>query len=142
MKTKKVLVISDNKSVAEIIGLIETADLKIAQLRLNSAHPIENPIPPEEPDLLVLALSSYANEPIVALAQTSLTGFIGRIPILVISAKPFKSDRANRITHMDFPFTVDQLNARVRNILPGETQDTEEQNPPPALDDTQAGQAQ
>ena len=42
--------------------------------------------------LIILALSSLSSEPIVALARASLIDCIGRVPMLVISDKPFSSD--------------------------------------------------
>jgi hypothetical protein len=114
---KRVLVISDHASVAKAIELSSAPNLEITKILLDAPNHSDHQLANNHFDLMILALSSYESEPIVALARTSLSRFIGQIPILVISDKFFQSDSVNRIIHMDFPFTMEQLNIQVDNIL-------------------------
>jgi len=69
-------------------------------------------------DLIVVAMrSSFASEPVVALARASLAQRIGQVPLLIISDRPFDSAPDVRIFHLGFPFGADELCAKVRDIL-------------------------
>jgi hypothetical protein len=68
-------------------------------------------------DLIILALSSFSSEPVVALTKASLTNVVGQIPLLIISRKRFRHDRDVPIYHLDFPFDVRELQARVHKVL-------------------------
>ena len=114
---KKILLLSDHESVAKIIEQIRSNDLAITRFLLPVPGEVERKVNANDFDLLILALSSYANEPLVALARTSLAGLIGRMPILVISDKPFQSDPATQISHLDFPFSIEQLIIRIDELL-------------------------
>jgi hypothetical protein len=114
---KKILLVSDHESVAKIIEHLSARDLEITRCMLPVPGDALPQFQAQDFDLLILALSSFANEPIVALARTSMADLIGKIPILVISGKPFQSDSASRISHLDLLFSVDELNIRVREIL-------------------------
>jgi len=68
-------------------------------------------------DLIVVAMSSPTSEPVVALARASLAGQIGQVPLLIISDRPFHSDPNDRIIHLDFPFDIDGLCDKVKEVL-------------------------
>ena len=68
-------------------------------------------------DLLVLAISSPSKEPIVELARASLVERIGRVPLLIISDRPFHSEPGEPIVHLDFPFSIDALEIKAREVL-------------------------
>jgi len=68
-------------------------------------------------DLIVVAMSSSTSEPIVALARASLAGRIGQVPLLIISDRPFHSEPDDQIAHLDFPFDIDGLHNKVKDIL-------------------------
>jgi hypothetical protein len=46
-----------------------------------------------------------------------LTGRVGQVPLLIISDRPFDSVPEVRIFHLDFPFGVDGLRDKVKEIL-------------------------
>jgi hypothetical protein len=75
-------------------------------------------------DLIVLALSSYASEPIVALGHALVSIEFGRVPILIASDRPFLSDETNCVFYTGFPFTAEQLCACVRRIMMGQEQNS------------------
>ncbi len=114
---KRILLLSDDGRVAKIIEAIQAHDLAIVRFMLQPPEQTEVSVPAGRFDLILLSLSVYENEPIVALARTSLAGLIGHLPILIISEKPFQSDAATLITYMNLPFSVTQLRDRVRDIL-------------------------
>jgi CheY-like chemotaxis protein len=68
-------------------------------------------------DLIVVALSSPLNAPIVVLARASLLRNVGQIPVLIISERPFLADPDVQITHLSFPFNTDKLKESVSRIL-------------------------
>lgn len=117
---KKLLVLSDNDSVAHMINLALRRELDVTQLIVNPLTMPDLPMRADGFDLIVVALSSYASEPIVALARASLVKLVGQVPLLIISDKPFEADPYTRIAHLDFPFALDQLNEQIDWILRGE----------------------
>jgi hypothetical protein len=54
---------------------------------------------------------------VVGLARADLAEQIGHVPLLIISDRPFEDDDLCQIEHMGFPFDIDQLYSRVRDIL-------------------------
>jgi hypothetical protein len=139
---KRVLVLSDNDGLSRAIKLnLERSDLEVVKLALNSPGQQRPELRPEpnrravegrcpEPvkgrgnqaemgdfDLIVVAMSSSTSEPIVALARASLAGRIGQVPLLIISDRPFHSEPDDQIAHLDFPFDIDGLYDKVKDIL-------------------------
>ena len=68
-------------------------------------------------DLIIVAITSENGEPIAELAQSSLLEWIGRVPRLIISDRPFESSFEFQISHLRFPFDPDQLCDRVLSLL-------------------------
>jgi CheY-like chemotaxis protein len=142
---KRVLILSDNEGLAKSIGLslnyslhVETSSLlsrtaynggvsggwqRAAQLEnsINAASPPEqSPNDADESrscDLIVVAMSSPLNAPIVALARASLLCSVGQVPVLIISERPFLADPDVQIMHLPFPFNTDKLKESVSQIL-------------------------
>ncbi|MBI5034371.1 MAG: hypothetical protein HZB51_27935 [Chloroflexi bacterium] len=114
---KKVLLLSDNESVAKLISHIATDDLNVVRFSLAPKKQPEKIAATGHFDLIILALSQYASEPIVALAQASLLKAVGQVPMLIISDKSFQSDPTMLITHMDLAFSIGHLNTQVREML-------------------------
>ena len=117
---KRVLVLSDNEGLTRAIELNLTSHLpvEITKLEMESrAQPCD--YADTEFDLMVVALSSPRSEPIVVLAKASLAGQIGRVPLLIISERPFHPDPSGRIVHLNFPFDVRGLYCKVQEILQG-----------------------
>ena len=75
-----------------------------------------------DPKLIVVALSSPSSEPVVMLSRNALTGYIGRVPTLIISDRPFNVDPQDQIFYLNFPFDIDQLADKVKEILKVQTQ--------------------
>jgi DNA-binding response OmpR family regulator len=119
---KRVLVLSDNDGLSRAIELnLERSGLEVVKLALSSPGQRGRQAEVGDFDLIVVAMSSPTNEPVVALAKASLAGLIGQVPILIISDRPFHSDPDDQIIHMDFPFDIDKLYDKVKEILQGET---------------------
>ncbi|MBN2002030.1 MAG: hypothetical protein JXA21_01630 [Anaerolineae bacterium] len=123
---KQVLVISDNDMLAQVIAWSLRSGLKVrANITVSTSRHSRNSEPYDKAtlDLIVVAMSSPANEPVVALARASLGNYIGHIPILIISDKSFQSDLGVHIVHLDFPFVIDKLNDKVNAILKQDSSD-------------------
>jgi hypothetical protein len=123
---KRILVLSDNHGLSRAIrlNLDGCMDLEIVRFRLDSQDKQVVQAGNGDFDLLVVAMSSPTSEPVVALARSSLTDQIGRIPLLIISDRPFDSDPEDRIVHLDFPFDVDKLCRKVQDMLQDTWTDT------------------
>lgn len=115
--SKQVLILSDDKRVATIVEQAVEPDAEITSLVIEPAQDDLPQMQVRDFDLIILALSAFDSEPVVALARTSMTLYVGRVPILIISDRPFTSDVPTQILHMDFPFTIRQLCAQVRAVL-------------------------
>lgn len=68
-------------------------------------------------NLVVVAASSPVSEPLLMLLRASLTSYIGQIPLLIISSRPFESFSEERIFHLDFPFHPEELRTLVGCML-------------------------
>jgi hypothetical protein len=114
----KIIVLSDNDGLARAIevNLERCCRAEVVHLVGGTSGRYAGPFA-GDCHLIIVALSSPASEPIVALAQASLVGRIGQVPLLIISDRPFESDPVDRIAHLDFPFDVDELCCRVQRIL-------------------------
>jgi DNA-binding response OmpR family regulator len=115
---KRVLVLSDNEGLSKAIELnLERSDLEVVSFALSSPEQQESQAEVGDCDLIVVAMSSPDSEPVVALARASLAGRIGQVPLLIISDRPFHSKPGDRIIHLDFPFDLDRLHDKVKEIL-------------------------
>ena len=116
---KRVLVLSDNNGLARVVELNLTYHLKMEVEQYVSSPALESgdKAKSDDFDLLVLAISSPVNEPVVALARASLTEKVGQIPLLIISDRPFFSEPEDQIAHLDFPFNIDTLQSKVGEMF-------------------------
>ncbi len=130
---KRVLVLSDNDGLSRAIelNLKQNNHLEVVRLALNSpgqrhleGQRAETQNGGEDFDLIVVAMSSPTSEPIVALARASLAGRIGQVPLLIISDRPFQSDPDDQILHLEFPFEIESLQDKVREILQRDSEPT------------------
>jgi hypothetical protein len=128
---KRVLILTDSDLLFHIIK----ANLQRPHLRLKLRNPIpvaqsfeaavnvvqtanDNQTDPfSEIDLIIVAHSAHTSEPIVTLAQAHLADQIGRIPILIISDRPFDAKPVEQIYHLDFPFNSVELRYTVEDLL-------------------------
>ncbi|MDY6875020.1 MAG: hypothetical protein SWK90_02285 [Chloroflexota bacterium] len=122
LANKTILVLSDNDGLSRAIelNLSKRLGVEIARLTPGSLKQRRRQTENGDFDLIVLAVSLPASEPVVALARASLADRIGRVPLLIISDRPFDSDPDDRITHLYFPFDIDRLHNKVRELLHGE----------------------
>jgi DNA-binding response OmpR family regulator len=122
---KRVLVLSDNDRLSKAIELnLKYSHLEVIRLALSSQGHEESQTEIGDFDLIVMAMSSSTSEPIVTLAKASLVGRIGQVPLLIISDRPFHSDPDNRVIHLNFPFDIDGLHDKVKEILQRDSEPT------------------
>ena len=123
---KRVLVLSDNDGLSRVIELnLKHSHLEVVRLALSppgqrcpeSVEGRGSQAEGGDLDLIVVAMSLPTSEPVVALARASLAGRIGQVPLLIISDRPFHSDLDDQIIHLDFPFDIDGLHDKVKEIL-------------------------
>ncbi len=115
LSAKRILVLCDNQKLSKALQLNLQAHWQVSQTTLPASRQPSRRI--DEFSLIILALSSPASEPVVALTRAALIKYIGRIPLLIISDRPFPSSPQERITHLDFPFNPQSLYTRVQEIL-------------------------
>ena len=128
MNTKQVIVLSDHQGLARLIALTLHKDALASEaLRIVSIDPstpqesalmaTDLSCKPKTAALIVIALSAHDSEPLVALVQAGLEGCIGKVPILIISDRPFQPALDVQIVHLTFPFLFDELRDTVRAML-------------------------
>jgi hypothetical protein len=115
LEGKKALIISDNGGLARVVELNLRIRLGMEVLKYDPDLSGQDRY--DDLDLLVLAISSPSREPILELARASLVERIGQVSLLIISDRPFQSEPDEDIVHLDFPFTIDALESKVRGIL-------------------------
>jgi len=133
---KRVLVVSDNEGVARVITLALGQTALTTTRPLYSKKSVNGRLPSEDWALVILGLSSFVTEPVMAYARTMLTDYIGRMPLLIISERPCLSDVSTRTWHMDFPFTLGELQNLVHQILRIEADDAPDE---PCVSEAQLG---
>jgi len=114
---KKALVLSDNENLSRAIeiSLDILLNVKVINLTPSSSEKLGNAN--SNVDLIVMAMSSPNDEPVWTLTRALLARQVGQVPLLIISDRPFDSDPNVNIFHLDFPFGIDGLRAKVREIL-------------------------
>ena len=116
---KKVLVLSDNDRLSRAIevNLNRHLSVKVVTSAPSLLEQRGSLADNDHFDLIVVAMSSPASEPVVALARASLADRIGQMPLLIISDRPFRSATDAQIIHMDFPFDAHEFRDTVKGIL-------------------------
>ncbi len=119
MERKQIVVLSDSDGLSRVIelNLKGYPDTEIIRVGWGGAERPEDCL--GECNLIIVAASACSSEPVVGLARASLIGKIGRIPILIISDRPFEADPVQHIAHLDFPFTIEKLHRAVKELLYG-----------------------
>lgn len=115
----RVLVLSDDAKLFRAIevNLRNSGSLEVVGLTASSPEGLKGAAPSNSFDLLVVATSAPHSEPVVMLAQAALADRIGRVPVLIISDRPFRPDPEARIAHLGFPFGAEELDDKVRGVL-------------------------
>ena len=116
---KEILVLSDSQVLSQVIKLVVGSEFTVNLCGAGAPQGGPAPDGVEGIALVIVALSAYSSEPIVALAQAGLVDRVGQIPFLIISSKPFSPDADHRISHLDYPFSVDDLKHQVDRIMYG-----------------------
>jgi hypothetical protein len=116
-----VLVLSDSDTLARVLALSLEGRFSVEVVRrvVGSVPPNGNSDGLEHLDLIVAALSSPSSEPVVELHRASLIEQVGQVPLLIISDKPFRTEASETIRHLEFPFEIETLHERVRQLLTG-----------------------
>jgi DNA-binding response OmpR family regulator len=118
LAVKKVLVLSDNEGLSKAIELALSDDqLEVVGFVLSFMRQWRSEVDRGGFDLIVLAVSSFNGEPVVDMVLAALAEQIGRVPLLIISDSPSRSDLENQIFHLDFPFDIHALYGKVNEIL-------------------------
>lgn len=118
---KRILLVSDDAKLSRAIELNLSNPSRMVVVGPDDTQLGKRAWAPEMGgiDLLVVAASSPASEPLVLLAQASLTDQIGQVPLLIISDRPFSVVPGTKIGHLSFPFCPGELHRSVREILLG-----------------------
>lgn len=117
---KRVLLLSDNDGLSRLIELhLKSRLLEVVRFALHPSRQWEDQAETDRFDLIVLALSSPAGDPVVALAQAALDKRSKPAPLLIISERPVRLGPGWRAIHLDFPFEIDELYSRVNGVLGG-----------------------
>jgi DNA-binding response OmpR family regulator len=111
----RVLIVSDDERVAALVEMAVRPALKPEIVVADGKRKVQPAA--GNYGLIILALSAFDSEPIVALARASLTLEIGHVPLLIISDRSFRSDPSTHIRHMGFPFTVGELFSEIQTIM-------------------------
>jgi hypothetical protein len=111
LKGHRVVVISDNDLLFEAIKRNLGGRLQMEVLRAAAVTPEQtgDRLQKDRWSLIVVAQSAPVGEPVVELVRASLAHWLGRVPLLIISERPFDSRPKDGIVHLDFPFEPDQL---------------------------------
>lgn len=122
--SKQVHVICDHDALYGAIELKLSClpQLRVTRLETNSVEQLshnepQTKYPAEEIDLIIVAPVPPINDPISILARAALLDQVGRVPVLIISEHPSKPPSDNKISHLNFPFDIDDLTATVAGIL-------------------------
>lgn len=121
LEGKRVVVISDNDLLFRAIEQNLHGRLRMEVLRSVADTPTQVQAQANRDgwDLIVVALSEPVGEPVVELVQASLTRWLGRVPLLIISERPFEARPEQKIVHLSFPFAPDELFDTVAWMLTG-----------------------
>ena len=119
---KRVLILSDSRLLSNVIEVnLKQMHLEVDHFELSSGNPAgprdQVSKKKDHPDLILVASSLAASEPIVYLFKAALTEKIGQTPILIISDRQFPADPDGQIYHLDFPFDPDALRDMVLALL-------------------------
>ena len=116
---KRIAVLSDHDVLSSAIELSLKSCLEIETVKL---VPNATQSQVDDFDLVIVAMSSPVNGPLVALARSALAWSVGQVPLLISSDSPFRSAPDVKIFHLSFPFDLDKLCKQVREILREESQ--------------------
>ncbi len=115
---KKALVISDDERLSQAIELIlARVRMAVTNQWLCSLRGERVQTETDGFDVIIVATGSLSCEPIIQTAMGALSEHIEHVPILLICEETASADPDRRVFHLTFPFSIDELLDRVREIL-------------------------
>lgn len=117
--SKEVYVLCDHDALYTAIELKLSGLPQVHVLRRES-NPATQPDkgrPAAESDLIIVAPVPPISDPMSILSKASLLNCVGEVPVLIISEQPSRPESDDRITYLNFPFDMDDLNNTVVELL-------------------------
>ena len=117
--SKEVYVLCDHDALYTAIELKLSGLPQVHVLRRES-NPATQPDkerPAAESDLIIVAPVPPVSDPMSILSKAALLNCVGEVPVLIISEQPSRPESDDRITYLNFPFDMDDLNNTVVEIL-------------------------
>jgi len=115
--SKQVHVLCDYDALYAAIELKLSGLPQVRVIRLDSLSPEHSNNGRFAGDLIIVAPVPPINDPMYILSRASLLDQVGQVPVLIISEQPSRSESDDRITYLNFPFDMDDLNCTVVDIL-------------------------
>jgi hypothetical protein len=114
--SKEVYVLCDHDALYTAIELKLSGLPQVHVLRRES-NPATQPDRAAESDLIIVAPVPPVSDPMSILSRASLLSCVGEVPVLIISEQPSRSESDDKITYLNFPFDMDDLNNTVVELL-------------------------
>jgi hypothetical protein len=117
--SKRIHVLCDYDALFAAIELKLYGLPQVHVIRLDPTpvEPPENGRSTSESDLIIVAPVPPINDPMSILSRASLLSHVGEVPVLIISELPSRPESDDKITYLNFPFDLDDLNNTVAGIL-------------------------
>ena len=115
--SKQIHVLCDYDALYAAIELKLSGLPQVLVTRLDSLPPQRSDNGRLAGDLIIVAPVPPINDPMFILSRASLLDQVGQVPILIISEQPSRSESDDRVTYLNFPFDMDDLNCTVVDIL-------------------------
>jgi hypothetical protein len=115
--SKQIHVLCDYDALYAAIELKLSGMPQVQVTRLDSLPPQRSDYGRLAGDLIIVAPVPPINDPMFILSRASLLDRVGQVPILIISEQPSRSESDDRVTYLNFPFDMDDLNCTVVDIL-------------------------
>ena len=115
--SKQIHVLCDYDALYAAIELKLSGLPHVQVIRLNAPPPARSETGRLAGDLIIVAPVPPINDPMSILSKASLLNQVGQVPVLIISEQPSRPESDDRITYLNFPFDMDDLNCTVVDIL-------------------------
>jgi DNA-binding NarL/FixJ family response regulator len=117
--SNQVLVLCDHDALYAAIELKLSSlpEVRVMRIESNPPAPQATSLRPTDFDLIILATLSPAAEPLSMLSELPQPCREAETPVLIISEQPSRPESDDKITFLNFPFDLDELNHTVMAIL-------------------------
>lgn len=117
--SKEVYVLCDHDALYTAIELKLSGIPQVHVLRRgsNPANQLDKGPSAAELGLIIVAPAPPISDPMSILSKASLLNCVGEVPVLIISEQPSRPESDDKITYLNFPFDMDDLNNTVVEIL-------------------------